>query len=150
MAETPRKANAADLPAIQAIITAAYEKYLNRMDRPPAPLLRDYASALDGLWVLGDPVTGLISLTRTGDSLLIENVAVHPSAQGAGLGRSLMDFAELQAARRNLSRLTLYTNEVMHENHAIYTRLGYRETARVAEAGYRRIYMEKVLGNQNT
>jgi len=36
----------ADLPSIQRIITAAYDKYLSRMDKPPAPLLRDYRPAI--------------------------------------------------------------------------------------------------------
>jgi hypothetical protein len=33
----------------------------------------------------------------------------------------------------------------MVENLAIYARLGYRETARRAEDGYRRVFMEKLL-----
>jgi N-acetylglutamate synthase-like GNAT family acetyltransferase len=142
-----RKATAADLPSVREVITAAYEKYLGRMDRPPAPMLRDYASALrDGtLWVTGNPVTGVISLIQAGDSLLIENVAVHPSAQGTGLGRQLMDFAEFQATRLKLARLSLYTNEVMTENQAIYAHLGYREIDRRTVDGYRRLYMEKIL-----
>jgi len=40
-----RKATAADVPSIQDVITAAYARYLPRMDRPPAPLLYDYAAA---------------------------------------------------------------------------------------------------------
>ena len=80
-----------------------------------------------------------------GASLLIENVAVSPAAQGTGLGRELMDFAERQARARGLRRLALYTNEVMVENLAIYARLGYRETARRTEDGYRRVFMEKLL-----
>lgn len=142
-----RKATAADLPSIHEIITAAYAKYLTRMDRPPAPMLRDYTPAIEDetLWVAGNPVTGLISLTPADGSLLIENVAVHPRAQGTGLGRRLMDFAELRAARLKLTRLALYTNEVMTENHSIYSHLGYREIGRRNEDGYRRIYMQKIL-----
>ena len=142
-----RRATAADLPSVQDVITAAYAKYLTRMDRPPGPLLRDYATVVDdgALWVTGTPVTALIALIQVRDSLLIENVAVHPSAQGSGLGRLLMDFAEQEAARLGLSRLTLYTNEVMTENLAIYAHLGYRETARRADGGYRRVFMEKIL-----
>jgi ribosomal protein S18 acetylase RimI-like enzyme len=142
-----RKATAEDLPSIRDIVATAYGKYLDRMDRPPAPMLRDYSGAVDAgdVWVAGDPVTGLISLTQTGGSLLIENVAVHPSAQGTGLGRRLMEFAEQQATGRGLRSLTLYTNEVMTENLAIYTRLGYREKGRQTEDGYRRVYMEKIL-----
>ncbi len=38
-----RPANEADLPVIAEIITAAYSRCLARMDRPPAPMPRDYA-----------------------------------------------------------------------------------------------------------
>ena len=143
----PRLATAADLPAIREVVTAAYARYLSRMDRPPAPMLADYGAAVDAgqLWVTGRPVTGLIELTKAGDSLHVANVAVHPAAQGTGLGRQLMDFAERRAITLGLTRLSLYTNEVMTENQAIYAHLGYREVARHTEDGYRRVYMEKLL-----
>ena len=142
-----RRATATDVPSVQNVITAAYAKYLVRMDQPPAPLLRDYAAAVEdgGLWVTGSPVTGVISLCHAGTSLLVENVAVHPAAQGTGLGRRLMEFAEQEAIRLRLTRLTLYTNEVMTENYATYIHLGYREVARRTEDGYRRIFMEKAV-----
>jgi ribosomal protein S18 acetylase RimI-like enzyme len=75
----------------------------------------------------------------------LKAVAVHPDAQGRGLGRVLMGFAEREAARRGLSRMALVTHEVMTENQAIYSHLGYTEVNRRAEDGYRRIYMEKNL-----
>ena len=143
----PRPAGPADLPAIREVVTAAYARYLGRMDRPPAPMLADYGAAVEAgrLWVTGEPVTGLIELTEAGDSLHVENVAVHPASQGTGLGRQLMDFAERRAITLGLTRLSLYTNEVMTENQAIYTHLGYREVGRHTEDGYRRVYMEKLL-----
>jgi ribosomal protein S18 acetylase RimI-like enzyme len=117
------------------------------MDRPPAPVLNDYraATASGQVWVLGDPVFGVIVLIGQGDALLVENVAVAPAAQGQGFGRKLMEFAERQALARGLSKLTLYTNEVMTENLELYARLGFREVSRRAEDGYRRVYMEKVV-----
>lgn len=143
----PRKATPADVPAIQAVIAASYRKYLDRMDRPPAPMLHDYNAAIQAgdTWVTGDPVLGVISLVQEGDSLLVENVAVDPATQGTGLGRRLMNFAEQQAAQRGLGRLTLYTNEAMTENQAIYTHLGYEVRDRRTENGYQRVFMEKVL-----
>lgn len=143
----PRPATAADLPAIREVVGAAYARYLSRMDRPPAPMLADYGAAVDAgqLWVAGQPVAGLIELTEAGDALHVGNVAVHPGSQGTGLGRLLMDFAERRAILLGLTRLSLYTNEVMTENQAIYTHLGYREVDRHAEDGYRRVYMEKLL-----
>jgi len=142
-----RQANDADLPSIHSVIAAAYRKYLNRMDKPPAPLLRDYSQAVGAgaVWVTGSPVVGLISLTQTNDLMLIENVAVHPDWQGSGLGRLLMEFAEQRARTLHIRRLALYTNEVMTENQAIYQHLGYHATDRRTEDGYRRVYMEKVL-----
>jgi len=142
-----RKATAADLPAVREIIDAAYGVYLSRMDRPPAPMLRDYAPAVEAgtLWVTGDPPDALISLIPADGSLLVENVAVRPRAQGAGLGRRLMEFAESEAARLGLARISLYTNVVMTENQAIYARLGYRETRRETEDGYQRVHMEKAI-----
>jgi ribosomal protein S18 acetylase RimI-like enzyme len=142
-----RRATAADLPAIKAVIDAAYARYLTRMDKPPGPVLRDYGPSVeDGTtWVTGSPIAAVLTLYPGDGHLLIENIAVHPSAQGRGLGRALMDFAEQEAARLGLTRMTLYTHEVMTENQAIYARLGYTEAERRAEDGYRRIYMQKRL-----
>ena len=143
----PRPATAADMPAIREVVGAAYARYLSRMDRPPAPMLADYGAAIDAgqLWVTGLPVIRLIELIEVGDTLYVGNVAVHPSVQGTGLGRLLMDFAERRAILLGLTRLSLYTNEVMTENLAIYTHLGYREVDRHTEDGYRRVYLEKLL-----
>lgn len=142
-----RQATAADGPVVAEIISAAYEKYLTRMDRPPAPMLRDHAPAIEAgaVWVAGDPVAGLITLMLTGDTLLIENLAVRPAAQGAGVGRALMDFAELRARRLGATRLALYTHVVMTENQAIYRHLGYREVERKTVNGYHRVFMEKAF-----
>ena len=142
-----RRTTAADLPAIKALIDAAYARYLTRMDKPPGPMLRDYRSSVEAgtTWVTGSPITAVLTLDRVDDYLLIENIAVHPSAQGRGLGRALMSFAEQEATRCGLTRMVLYTHEIMTENQAIYARLGYTEVERRAEDGYRRIYMEKRL-----
>jgi ribosomal protein S18 acetylase RimI-like enzyme len=70
---------------------------------------------------------------------------VRPEAQGTGVGRALMDFAELRARQLRLTRLTLYTHVVMTENQAIYAHLGYREVERRTADGYHRVYMEKPL-----
>lgn len=146
----PRLARPADLPALRAIVQAAYDPYLERMDVPPAPLTADLRPRIDEghVWIVGRPVEGLICLCQVDGALLIQNVAVHPSAQGTGLGRRLLAFAEEVARRKGLGRVTLYTNEVMTENLAIYGHLGYREVARRTEAGYRRVFMEKFLGEQ--
>lgn len=97
------------------------------------------------IWVTGDPVVGMICLMVDEGAVLVENVAVHPDVQGKGLGRELMEFAEAHAHQLGVQRLWLYTNEVMSENVVIYGRLGYVETGRHTENGYRRVFMEKTL-----
>jgi ribosomal protein S18 acetylase RimI-like enzyme len=142
-----RRATAADLPAIKALIDAAYARYLPRMDKPPAPMLRDYGPSVEAgtTWVTGSPIAAVLTLYPRDDHLYVENVAVHPGAQGRGLGRALMSFAEQEAGRRGLTRMALVTHEVMTENQAIYARLGYAEVERRSEDGYRRVYLEKQL-----
>lgn len=142
-----RRAVASDLPAIKALITAAYAKYLTRMDKPPAPLLRDYGPSIDEgtTWVVGSPIVAVLTLYPRTDHLYVENLAVALDAQGRGLGRALMEFAERQATEHGVHRMALVTHEVMTENQAIYSRLGYVEVERRAEDGYRRIYMEKKI-----
>ena len=145
----PRLATESDLERIHDVITDAYEKYLTRMDRPPAPVLRDYKPHIENgfLWVIGDPIIGLVSLSPEKDYLLLQNIAVHPSAQGKGYGRKLMEFAEFRAHELKLERIRLYTNEVMLENIGIYSHLGYVEVGRGLDEGYKRVFMEKTLSN---
>jgi GNAT superfamily N-acetyltransferase len=142
-----RLARSSDVTAVHQVIAEAYAVYLDRMDRPPAPMTRDFTGliAAGTTWVTGSPATGVITLCDDGDSLLIENVAVRPGAQGSGLGRRLLAFAEDVAGERGRDRLTLYTNEAMTENLAIYAHLGYREIDRRTDDGYRRVFMEKRL-----
>src|SRR5215472_15652848 len=142
-----RRATPGDLPAIRALIDAAYARYLSRMDKPPAPMSRDYGPSVEAgtTWVTGSPLTAVLTLYPRDDHMYVENIAVDPSAQGRGLGRALMEFAEQEAARRGLNRMALVTHEAMTENQAIYARLGYVETEHRTEDGYRRISMEKPL-----
>lgn len=146
-----RRATAPDLSAVRSLVTAAYGKYADRVDRPPAPIVRDYGEAIDAgaLWVVGEPVVGLISLLPGADSTLsVENVAVLPSAQGSGVGRHLMEFAEERGRELGLRHLVLFTNEAMTENLALYPHLGFVEVDRRYDDGYQRVYFEKALATE--
>jgi hypothetical protein len=59
-----RQATADDLPAIRAVIDAAYARYLTRMDKPPAPKFRDYGPSVEAgtTWVTGSPITAVLVL----------------------------------------------------------------------------------------
>jgi ribosomal protein S18 acetylase RimI-like enzyme len=77
--------------------------------------------------------------------LLLENVAVLPTAQGRGIGSRLLALAEDQARGLRLCEIRLYTNEAMTENLAYYTRRGYAETHRAEQDGFRRVFFRKQL-----
>ncbi|SMO55987.1 GNAT family N-acetyltransferase [Paracoccus laeviglucosivorans] len=141
-----RPATPADLPGIRAIAEAAYRPYVARNGLEPAPLNEDYAACLPRTWVLDeDGPQGFVVLIDQPDHMLLDNVAVGPGAQGKGYGRALMDFAEGHARAAHLPAIRLYTQEIMVENLAIYTRRGYVETHRATEDGLPRVFMEKRL-----
>jgi N-acetylglutamate synthase-like GNAT family acetyltransferase len=142
-----RPAVAGDVPAIEALVRDAYAMYVPRIGREPAPVTADHA----GLVAAGrtsvieadGEVAGVIVLIPGGAHLLVENVAVAPKAQGRGLGRELMAFAERRAAQLGMAELRLYTNQLMTENLALYPALGYTETGRRVEDGFARVYFSK-------
>ena len=147
-----RLAEPADVPAMAACVESAYQVYIPRMGRPPGPMLDDYSRVVlrDNVFVAlaGERMAGLLVLKFDPDRALLDNVAVTPGYQGTGLGRRLIDFAEEEARKRGYACLDLYTNEVMTENLRLYNRLGYEETTRVLEKGYRRVYLQKRLADQ--
>lgn len=142
-----RPAEPADAEQIKACVDAAYGPYVARIGRPPAPMLADYAALIaEGkVHVTGSPIAGLIVFYPRGELLHVENVAVSPEAHGKGLGRSLMDHAEVAAARLRLSAVELYTHQLMTENIAYYGRLGYREIRRGVEDGFQRVWFRKAV-----
>ena len=144
-----RPARPADAAAVAACVTAAYSIYLDRMDKPPGPMLDDYARVIADhrVFILDGPagLAGILVLIDQDGGLLLANVAVHPDHQGRGLGRRLVAFAEDEARRLGYGALDLYTHESMTENIALYGTLGYQETDRRVVSGYARIYMRKRL-----
>ncbi len=145
-----RPAAATDVDAIQAIAEAAYQGYVPRVGGRPAPMDADYDDAVGrgNVWVAtdGGSVVGLLVLIPHSDHLLLENIAVTPTAQGRGIGSQLLAFAEDSARRRGLDEIRLYTHETMIENLSYYTRHGYAETHRAVEHGFHRVFLTKHLG----
>jgi GNAT superfamily N-acetyltransferase len=147
---TTRAAERRDVDGVARLAHGAYQHYVARLGRAPAPMEADYATLVnDGtVWVAedGDQLLGFIVLIDAGDHLLLDNVAVDPDAQGRGIGAQLLTLAEDAARRRDYSRITLHTNEAMTENLEFYPRLGYVETHRGEQDGYRRVFFSKTLG----
>ena len=149
MSVTVRPAGLADVPALQRIAGLAYQRYVPRIGRPPAPMTADYPAqvAAGVVWVAvedGD-VLGLLVLHREGDHSELENVAVAPAAQGRGVGAALMAHAEAVTTGWGLAEIRLYTNVAMTENLSYYPTLGYRETSRGEQDGFQRVFFSKHL-----
>jgi len=144
-----RAATAADASVIGQIVKQAYRHYIPRIGKPPGPMLDDYAARVSEgvVWVIeeGAAIAGIIVLLPRPDHLLLDNIAVVPARQGAGLGRRLLAFAEAEAVRRGYREIRLYTHHTMTENQRLYAAIGYEETGRGTEAGYGRVFMRKRL-----
>ena len=142
-----RPGEAHDADTAYTLVRDAYRHWVDRLGREPGPMQDDYARRIaDGeVWVLEeeDQLLGVLVLTERPESLLLQNVAVTPAAQGKGYGRRLIAFAEDEAKRRGFEELQLYTHQLMVENIALYQHLGFREIGRIHEHGFDRVYMAK-------
>jgi len=142
-----RRATAPEADAVRDLVHAAYRHYIPRIGKPPGPMLDNYAQRIsDGqVWLLEDAagLAGILVLEDGPDGLMVDNIAVDPARRGTGCGKRLMVFAEAEAGRRGHRRLRLYTHVLMTENRALYRRIGFRESGRVTEKGFDRVYMVK-------
>ncbi len=144
-----RLATSHDFDTVVEIVNAAYEKYIPRIGGKPMPMLADYAAliARETVYVLEQDanVCGLVVLYSEGAYVLLENIAVAPHAQGQGIGKRLMQFVEEFTRTQGLGEIRLYTHEKMVENIEIYKHLGYVETERRQENGFKRVFMAKQI-----
>ena len=144
-----RRASAGDAAAVAAVTRAAYEPYVQRIGREPAPMAADFDALIEAgdVWAASDAgrVVGVLVLRVRGTALLLESVAVDPAHQGRGIGRSLIGHAERVASDAGLGAVELYTNARMTENLRLYPSLGYELVDRRREDGFDRVYFRKPL-----
>ncbi|MGR6969493.1 GNAT family N-acetyltransferase [Streptomyces cynarae] len=143
-----RPALAADVPAVRAVTEAAYHHYIARIQVVPQPMEADHADdvAAGRVFVTGEPVNGLVVVEAFEDHLFLDSIAVHPGAQGRGVGRRLLAFVDAHARALGLPEVRLYTNALMWENQTIYPRYGYEVVERRVDGPYDRVHYRKRLG----
>jgi len=137
----------------------AFEAYIERalveeINRIPAY----YGEKDGGFWVgvRGNKVLGTFGLERaSADAMELRRMYVDPSVQRQGIARRMLQYAENECRRRNISRLELSTAEIQTAALALYRNAGYElvrtETAdlltnKTVGSGLRRYFFEKVLG----
>ena len=144
-----RPAQPDDAAAVTACVQAAYRHYVARNGKYPAPMRDDYVRVIAEHDVTvaehGGEIAGVLVVREAEEGFLLDNVAVRPDRQGLGVGGRLLRLAEAKARAAGYDSIYLYTQEIMTENLALYTRLGYAEYARRRELGLDRVYLRKPL-----
>src|SRR5829696_3402087 len=115
-----RPATQADVARLTELVRAAYGHYVERLGGPPRPLTDDYAQVVAGRRVTvaerGGEIAGLIVLDAGDEGFVVDNVAIDPAHQRTGVGRALLEHAELAARRAGFDSIRLFTHERMTEN----------------------------------
>ncbi|MGH3994978.1 MAG: GNAT family N-acetyltransferase, partial [Pseudonocardiaceae bacterium] len=144
-----RSADRRDASKVAALVDDAYGHYVERIGMLPGPMTEDYAEVIRNRRVTvaesEGAVVGVLVLDVTDDGFGIDNVAVHPSRQGTGLGRRLLELAEEEARRAGFDSVYLYTHEKLVENLALYSRNGYVEFDRRPMGDFSLVFMRKPL-----
>lgn len=145
-----RQAAQSDVPVIRACAEEAFSQYIEAIGKKPAPMFADFeaqvaAELIHVIEAEDTAVAGFITFFEEGDHLHLESLAVFNAHAGKGLGKTLVQFCEAEAVRRCFCGVELYTNQLMTANLIIYPRLGYRETERREEHGYKRVFYRKDL-----
>ena len=143
-----RKAVAEDHEIIIAIALKAYEKYIERMGKEPAPM-RPVIQKEDVVFVYEDnkQVIAFAILVKINDQIILDSIAVDPPHQKKGIGDNFIKFIEEYLMEQKVNKYQLYTNEMMFENIKWYQKIGFKIFKKVTEKGYNRIYFEKELFN---
>lgn len=139
---------------ITQLLLAAFTPYVVKLGRGPEsgpyPWLAaaidrgDVHVALDG-----PEIVGLVTATRRGDELVIDQLGVAPDRQGNGIGSWLLRQTEHAARNAGVKALTLQTAEIMPDLLRLYARHGFEETRRAlpdhGDDEYLRVHMTKPL-----
>jgi ribosomal protein S18 acetylase RimI-like enzyme len=145
---TVRLARPDDIPEIQEIAIRAYEPYIVRMGREPAPMRPDFARHIsaDTIFVWDESgVKAYAVIVIDDDEPLLDNIAADPDVQGQRLGSKLLAHVETYLREEGFNSYTLYTNVHMTENIAWYMRAGFVETGRGMQDGFERVFFRKEI-----
>jgi N-acetylglutamate synthase-like GNAT family acetyltransferase len=144
-----RAATDADAAEVAALVDDAYERWVARLGVVPRPMTEDYAEVIRERRVTvaesDGAIVGVLVLDVTDEGFVIDNVAVHPTVRGTGLGRNLLALAESEARRAGFDSIYLYTHEKASDNIALYSRIGYVEYDRRSEGDFSIVFMRKRL-----
>jgi ribosomal protein S18 acetylase RimI-like enzyme len=145
-----RLAETTDAGAIRTCAQAAFEGYVARIGRKPAPMVADpMPHILRGeVHVAIDPDIGLLGFVicwTDATEMHLDTIAVRPDMAGRGWGTRLVHHVESLARTQGARAVTLYTNAAMVENLPFYESRGYTCTGRSWQDGFDRVFFRKLL-----
>ncbi len=126
-----RTAEQSDAKSIQVCIASAYADAMRDIADLP-----DVASGIEEeiaehqvvIAEVEGKLLGVIVFDQRAEAMMIFNLAVSPEAQGKGVARQLLAFAEAKAIEAGLSDLRLRTHRLMRATREMYTHLGWVES----------------------
>ncbi|MIL09746.1 N-acetyltransferase [Salmonella enterica subsp. enterica] len=146
-----RPATLDDAEAIARLVNDAYAKWEPVIGRKPMPMTVDYRQAVGrndfALLFDQEQLVGLIEAIRQDDCIWIENVAVTPDRQGAGIGQRLLAHAEELAKTAGRKEVRLLTNADFKSNVTFYRKFGYAVSHVEPFMGGQTVYMVKRLAD---
>lgn len=128
---TIREAQPSDIDAIAGLTNAAFavERFFTSVDRTSPERLR--ALTATGTMLVAEDdngrLAGSVYAEIRGDRVYIGLLAVEPSQQSRGIGRSLMDAAESYGRARGCTAADITVVNLRTELPPFYQRLGYTE-----------------------
>ena len=139
---------------IHDLLTRAFTPYVQKLGSAkisgPYPWL---ASAIDNgdvhVCLKGNEVLGVVKTRTQKNVWIIDMLGVDRAYQGAGIGSWLLKQLEQTARRKQITKLSLHTAEIMPDLVRFYLRHGFLETKRVlpehGDDQHLRVHMHKLL-----
>ena len=144
-----RQADLRDLYSVINCIEASFEPFISVLGQIPSALNADFKQIISNnnlyVAIIDDKVVGTIEIIMDNENVKIEKLSVLPDFRGNKIGNKLICYAEFLAKANKLSKVKLFTNELLDYNIKYFRNSGFIETERKTENGFKRVYFEKII-----
>ncbi len=138
-----REAKEEDVPALMAVIHAAFEEYRGRLDPPSGAhtetletLRQKMHTSRAALAMINQEIIGCVFYQPTSDHVYLGRLAVLPPYRRQRVGRKLIAWVETQTRSLGHTRVRLGVRIALSDNQAYFEHLGYRVLNYGSHVGY--------------